>query len=378
MKGTHHSIAITRDDDGKWIGNWKVEECPELNTVESFVEGGFENEVNSPIFGGKATVSFKQTGDNKCLTKIKSAAFGESELVEEYTEEGATYTTTHKGTGKVLKEFWPRKVKTEGWFRMVGDENMRNYMKAQGMDIPLTNYWVHMQDCPNGVVFTEIVNGYKNVYHTQYDVEQDYEFKLTEGGEAYKRRIMTTKLSPWKTLFLATAPDGRKEEWTHKYCSKGLQMSGLDKTSGQTCKLFFEPDVNFSGTYKNVVIIGMEDFAKAAGMPDDVVSKIITEFDARLILGEKDGYVTCKYNSKYMPMNFAFKYGEEFTMSYPGVPGTYKCLETRMGDTYINVSKGPKFTTRTVGKITDNYLVQETVIMGTDIKTKQVMERVYE
>ena len=374
MKGSRHGVTLSKQGD-KWDLYWRVEECPEMTSVESFIEGQ-DNEANSPMFGGKAVVTFQLTGDNKCLTKIKSETLGEFEVEERYTEEGAHYST--KCGSSSFKEFWPRKVKTEGWFRMVREENLKNYMKAQGMNMPISGYWVHMEECENGVTFTEIVNGFKNVYHTKYDEEQDYEFRVSEGGDCYKRRILTTKLSPTKTLFMSTAPDGRKEEWTHEFCSKGLKMSGIDKTSGESAKLIFEPGVNFSGTYKNVVIVGMEEFGMAAGMPADMIPNMINEFDARLVIGEKDGFITCKYNSKYWPMDFTFKYGEEFTMTFPGLPGSYKVIETREGDKYTTIMKGPKFTTRAVGKITDNFLIQDTVILGTNIKTHQIMQRVYE
>ena len=77
-------------------------------------------------------VVFNRTGTDSYLTKVKTEKYGELEIQEKYSPEGASYTTTHKKSGASLTEFWDREINETGWFRKTKDENMVNFMKAQG------------------------------------------------------------------------------------------------------------------------------------------------------------------------------------------------------------------------------------------------------
>ena len=86
----------------------------------------------------------------------------------------------------------------------------------------------------------------------------------------------------------------------------------------------FEPFTNICGEFKIIAGCGYEEFFAAVGIPEELGTKMINEHDARITIEEKDGFYRSKYISQYMPMDVCFKMDEEYTINYPGVPGTYK------------------------------------------------------
>ena len=377
FKGVSSRFTNSQVDD-KWVTYYTVDGHPEYSSLESFREGGEETEVNSPLFFGKAKVSFKAVADNTCHTIIKTEDFGTLDLEEKYTLEGANFSYKHRESGATLKCFCPRVFDNDGWYRMIKKENCEAYNKAVGMpNFNITDYLFKHKQVGNVIHTVDLVNDNKDVGAFPLDKEITHTFKLEAAGIEMTRNILTIQLAPNKFMYLSTAPNGRKEEWTTTFDNNGgCLMSGFDRQSKETCKIYFEKTAPFRGVYKNVTIVGMEEMGAAMGMPPDMISKMTNDFDARLTVTEKDGYVRSHYESKVFPIDICFKFDEEFTMTYPGIPGTHRCIETRMGNKYMSVAKGPKFTTRTSGYVTDNYLVQEVHILGTNIKTKTIMERV--
>ena len=63
-----------------------------------------------------------------------------------------------------------------------------------------------------------------------------------------------------------------------------------------------------------------------------------------------------KVDSKFFPMDETFRFGEEYTLDLPEM-GLYRCIDTLLGDTIHTVSKGPKFTTTSTTKFTDNFVI---------------------
>lgn len=75
---------------------------------------------------------YVRKGDSGFTTTTVSEAHGESVTEELYTEEGLTTHTLNKKTGSKIKEFWPRQVKEDGWFKVVKHENTKAWYKAVG------------------------------------------------------------------------------------------------------------------------------------------------------------------------------------------------------------------------------------------------------
>jgi hypothetical protein len=87
-----------------------------------------------------------------------------------------------------------------------------------------------------------------------------------------------------------------------------------------------------------------------------MAAKMASERYTINMMDKPGGLVHFKVNSKYMPMEETIKFGEEYTMTFPGM-GEYRCIDTLCGDTIVNVSKGPKYTTKSWSKFGNNFVV---------------------
>ncbi len=88
--------------------------------------------------------------------------------------------------------------------------------------------------------------------------------------------------------------------------------------------------------------------------------RIAHDLSARVeFTDEGDGYVKFKYDSKYMPMEVCFKWGEEFVHCaehHPDKPN-YRVCVTRRGTQVCQVWKEEKLTTCMTIKFTDCYAI---------------------
>ncbi len=375
-KGTTMRFSNTLVGD-RWVTYYTMPENPSFSGMVSFVEGGLENDVDSPLFFGKAKVSFKAIADNTCHTIIKTANFGTLDLIEKYSMEGVNYSYKHLESGATFEVFCPRVFDNDGWYKMTKVENYEAYNKAIGMPcFKLTSYWYKHQRNGNVINMVDLVNGSRDECFLPLDEEVEHTFVIEGTGIEMTRKMLITQLAPNKYICLTTSPEGRKERWTTTFDTKGnCVIAAFDCLSKKTCTYHFKKCAPFCGVYKFVSLEGFERQGAAMGMPPAMIDKMVNDFDARLTLSEKDGYVCSNYESKVFPFNVRYKWDEEFTMTLPGL-GTYRCTESLKGSTFTSVSKGPKFTTHSVGYLTDNFLVQENHILGTDIKSKQIMERI--
>ena len=91
-----------------------------------------------------------------------------------------------------------------------------------------------------------------------------------------------------------------------------------------------------------------------------MVAKMASEKSSYTMTELPGGLIRCQVDSKYMPIDDTFKLGEEFTMDFPGM-GKHTCIETLVGDTLVNVSKGPKFTSKSWTKFGENFVVTVSV-----------------
>ena len=80
-------------------------------------------------------------GDNCYKNCCKSEKYGVMEWTEKFTEDGIEMCFTHKNSGSTCKEFWPRKVKLNGWFECVKEEGLEDYMKATSRQKLLLRNW---------------------------------------------------------------------------------------------------------------------------------------------------------------------------------------------------------------------------------------------
>lgn len=123
---------ISTLEDGKtMVMTMKCDKMPEVNTVESFVEG-VEQDLDSPLFMGKAKVrdqvlrsdpgvmymcgllqvTITSAGPNKFSGIAKTEAWGDMLWTDDFQKDGNF--TTISINGKTFKETWKRKVNFEG------------------------------------------------------------------------------------------------------------------------------------------------------------------------------------------------------------------------------------------------------------------------
>ena len=125
-------------------------------------------------------------------------------------------------------------------------------------------------------------------------------------------------------------------------------QTGLDVKSGQSCKMSLEKFTNIFGVFRPISAAGVVELEMALGegnslfivyakmkicitishqnpfligVPADIAQKLATEFDARMSVKEKCGLINFSYDSKYQPMNATYKWGEEYKLQVPGMPG---------------------------------------------------------
>lgn len=82
-------------------------------------------------------MTYRQTGKSSFKCLAKTAAYGDIEWTEDYTDEGLTIKTHAKKSGAKMTEVWERKIKQTGWFKTTKLEGTREYAVACG-ELPFT------------------------------------------------------------------------------------------------------------------------------------------------------------------------------------------------------------------------------------------------
>lgn len=373
--GSHWKMRVEKVD-GKWVGAICCEEMPEMNNIDSFSEG-VEKCMDHPLFGGKAKMIFHKNGDNCFKGTAKTEKFGTLEWSEKYTEDGLTMCWNAKDKGASITEKWCRKVQIEGNYCYDHDENLDGFWKALGFPCEMLSAAKEMK-----LSLSCIGNKYKMVecfgnekVTTCYKLDEEVDYAWPNMPPKFNRKIMTTQTGSNKFTTICKGAAGECEEWKSTFCKKGMLYEGLDRKSGQSCKIYLRRTDCVGGTFRLVSTAGYDEFGCAMGLPADIVSKIKNDFAARMSFCEKDGFVRAKLCSKYMPFEVCFKWGEEFEYQFPMVPEKYKLVYTKNGDCVIAVAKSCTKTVRTCAKFTPNFLIQCSEILGTGICTKLIMER---
>ena len=79
------------------------------------------------------------------------------------------------------------------------------------------------------------------------------------------RSVVAVEAGPGKIQMVNKTKEGRVEEWTMKFCPKGVEMVGTDRASGQSCKIMCERFTNIFGDFRVVTTAGCEEFLKTLG-----------------------------------------------------------------------------------------------------------------
>ena len=246
--------------------------------------------------------------------------------------------------------------------------------------------------CDKGVTMTELFDDEEVVNTFKFDQEGEY---VLPSMPALNRKVLLTKTGPGKFLMLTSGPRG-KEEWKLTFNPEGMVYEAVDKSSGQSTKIWCQRFQNPFGKYRVLTMSGLEEFGEVLGMPASLVNGIATDYTSIMTFSETSGVLRATYNSKLMPMDMTYKFDEEFEYTMPGTNDTYKvnkesadafvtlpqfsfsflqCLESMRGNEITQIMKGARVTTVGVFTFTENFAVMETRIAGTDLSYKAVYER---
>lgn len=74
-----------------------------------------------------------------------------------------------------------------------------------------------------------------------------------------------SECGPGRMKMIFKSASGRTEDWDAEFTSDGAVWRGLDRDSGQTCKMVMEKYTNIFGKFRIAATIGGEEFLKALG-----------------------------------------------------------------------------------------------------------------
>jgi hypothetical protein len=371
LVGTHWQTDIRYNkDNGKWTWVDTVVEKPEWNKIGCWKEGVW-NEDDHPLMGGKYKIRFCSTGESSLSGAMESAAFN-SEFKQSWCEEGMNIESTING--KVLCEFWPRKEIKCGSYICVKEENLAGYMEAQGLPtIDVGNFKVCFKGCDSGFVLKEDF-GILEIGVITSKAKWDEEFVSAVPGWPAKTMV-ASKAGVNKLKIVAKSPDGRIEEWDICFDEENMVYSGVDKRTGQTCKMIFKKYVDITGKLKFLTGVGIEDFCIALGVPAADVQCLMKDFSLTVTTTEKDGIYTVVRGGS-MPHTAIFRLNKECEDTDPFTKLTSKFLVTLEGNTLVSVAENAKGTMIAKMIFGETFAVQSICLVGTNIKAKMIYQKI--
>ena len=186
--------------------------------------------------------------------------------------------------------------------------------------------------CDKGVTMTELFDDEEVVNTFKFDQEGEY---VLPSMPALNRKVLLTKTGPGKFLMLTSGPRG-KEEWKLTFNPEGMVYEAVDKSSGQSTKIWCQRFHNPFGKYRVLTMSGLEEFGEVLGMPASLVNGIATDYTSIMTFSETSGVLRATYNSKLMPMDMTYKFDEEFEYTMPGTNDTYK-VNKESADAFVTL-----------------------------------------
>jgi len=375
LADSHWTMKVWNDGN-LWGGQVTCAEYPEFNCVESFPDG-VEKVVDHPLFGGKAKICCRRTEDG-FRTVSHSDKLGETLLVEKYTDDGVTMTYTVGG--KSFSEIWQRCIKVDGAYIFEKGENMEAYFEVLGfpsenVSTSMKNYKLHT--CLKNSTFhmKEWFEGQVYANTLTLDKEGPIRYPDDKEGETPKRKGLITKAGNGKFVTIIKGPNGIVEEWTYTFSDYGVVGTGLEKKSGQTCKLYLKRFTDMTGTYKLTTVIGFMEFAAAMGLPAELAQELINDPTAKVIISDLgNGCMRHQSIAKKFSIDLTFKLNEEYSFHHPLLNETVKAITIKNGSTETTVFNTSKGNIVTTVHFNDTFSVVDVRLSG-QFGNKVIMER---
>lgn len=203
-------------------------------------------------------------------------------------------------------------------------------------------------------------------YIFKYDVETAY----------MDSTFIMTKV-PGGLKVVCKNKSGQVIEYGHKFYASGVTTTFLDHTSGKSGFIEFDRFVDFSGVFKPVTYVGTSEVAVAFGCPLEAVQKAMNDPAAKLEIKESGCHFVASFKAKGLEEleDVVFKLDEEFDWKNPFDPtDNMKMIATAKDNMMICAAKG-KMSLKVNYTFTDNFLLKETEIVGTDLKEKVIFVR---
>ncbi|XP_059090622.1 uncharacterized protein LOC131886345 isoform X2 [Tigriopus californicus] len=372
LKGSHFHLRIELDEKTFY----QYESCEELASFKSWITAELESEmeVNLPVFGGDCKVLFKAIGNHTIHGLIKTKDMDEFEIWNMFHENELIQKISHKRSGLTHTNLWKRQIQTNLWFQFSRAENLNEFY--QGLSVPtkvledVNKEMLHFDVTPMELKMLQ-KRGTKNyVYKFQFGKETAYNW-----GEL-KRKAAITQIGPQKFLKVFKGSNDEHEEWTLIFTNWGLTMDGLDLKSGHQCQIVYEHASNVFGPSKMIANAGLEDFGLALSMPKDVIEALKTDFDAIWTLTEEqNGLINYKVDSKVMPKNINYEFGQEFEDEMPGLEIHFKVVEMLQNNTLTTTFKSSYVCLNIESVFKVNFVIITTRVVGTKIVDKTFLER---
>lgn len=187
--------------------------------------------------GSQIHVNFQlllvRTGDSSLRFTVNSEKYGIFVIEEAYTEDGATFTTTSKSTGKTRSEFWERKIAESGSYRVVKSEGLETFFKAVGLPVVfaegMKSFIVNYKITETTHVMTEKIPGAPPmVSKSTLDEEFTYAAAPSQPGMPnFLGKMVNSRVGPGKyKMVYVRDRDGGTEIWDTVFHDGGLKMVG--------------------------------------------------------------------------------------------------------------------------------------------------------
>lgn len=342
--GTHWTLKLWKDGD-VWGGHFTCQELPHMNSVQTLVEG-VSKTIDDPLWGGKATIVFKQTSDTEFVTTINSEKFGHVTLTETYCDEGSKHVLS--GKGKSVTSHWVKQVKFEGAYRFDKGENVEAFNTASGyseLNKVYKDYKLYFVRKNGRIHMAEFFGSLGKAYNS-FVLDEETHFRVP--GDCNKsdgsHRVIVTCTGTNKRMMVIKGPKGSVQEWEMIFTDCGLTLHGFDKDSNSKCTYHLKRFVEMSGPWKKLSITGFEKFGQALGIPCSRIQALTTDTSSIFEIHDLgNGVYRHKISNKHYCTEYSFKLNEEFTYKHPLLNEDVKAVCTFQCNVLtmtVNTSKG--------------------------------------
>lgn len=354
---------------GKIACHWTSKSGPPMNMFELY-HLGCETTVSHPLYGGKCTGKVCSIPDGY-EGKFVSEKFGDTVDKMIFSDEGLTRTCSVQG--KTQERQWKRVICEDGFYRMVSNENFKEFMAAD--DIPddfsapiLNDFRIKWKACDSGYAFTEWF-GPDVVVKSGGKFDQEEEYVLPFEGIP-PSKVLLTRLGCGKYKCVVKDAKGGTQDWNYEVGDGTFNMKGVNLKNGLTCKIVFKKFVPMAGKWKTISVENVKEPITTLypEIPLEMANQLANEHP---ILEIEDHCPVYRWNWKSeipgCSMDITFKMDEEFEFFNAVTNETNTIVITQSGNKTVTISKEKKCVWKTITVHTDNFLINKSTVEGLDM-----------